>query len=193
MQRASLSQSPVPSFPLPTPLSTVYIGIGSNIDAEINMALCGGRLKALFPDIRFSGVYETAPREAMGQADFWNAVAKIETAQSPEELHAMLQKIEKDLKKKPPYPKGPRTIDLDILLYDDRKLNIPIKGKKPEKWDTGIGLTVPHPRMHQRRFVLEPLCELIAPNAQHPTLGKPWKELLKETADQRCTKTNFRL
>jgi len=118
-------------------------------------------------------VYKTAARDEEQQDDFLNAVAKIETDESPEEVYYALQSIEEDLKKDPPYKKGPRTIDLDILLYkdpDNRQL-------------TTDNLVIPHPRMQERRFILEPLCEL----------DNSWQSHLQKTLDQSCKRIDMRL
>lgn len=147
-----------------------YIGIGSNIDAVNNMITCARALRDDFPYITFSSVYKTAARDEPQQDDFLNAVAKIETDEPPEEVYFALKSIEDDLKKDPPYEKGPRTIDLDILLYEDVTVN-------DEK------LTIPHPRMTERRFVLEPLCEL----------DDSWNEVLQKTLDQSCERIDLRL
>lgn len=151
-------------------LSTVFIGIGSNIDAERNMLTCASMLKDHFADIVFSGVYLSAARDVEDQDDFLNAVGKIKTELSPEEVHTILREIENTLQKEVPYPKGPRTIDLDILLFSDITR------------DTET-LEIPHPRMLQRRFVLEPLCEL----------SSEWSDHLASTLDQSCEKTEISL
>jgi 2-amino-4-hydroxy-6-hydroxymethyldihydropteridine diphosphokinase len=132
-------------------------------------------LTAHWPQIQFSGLYSTAPREHEDQDTFLNAVATFETDEQPEEVVHILRGIEQELKKSPPYKYGPRTIDLDLLLYGDEQIG-------------SEELTVPHPRMHERRFVLEPLCELIDPADTHPVLGQNWQELLTATNDQKCTR-----
>ncbi|MDP7477068.1 MAG: 2-amino-4-hydroxy-6-hydroxymethyldihydropteridine diphosphokinase [Candidatus Peribacteraceae bacterium] len=151
-----------------------YIGIGSNIDAETNLAACAEMLRADFPGITFSNVYKTAARDAEDQDDFLNAVAKIETDESIEDIYETLQQIEIDLGKDPPYEKGPRTIDLDILLHPNTQHPTP-----------NAQLVIPHPRMHERRFVLEPLCELCNDNQWHTELQK--------TLDQSCEKAGITL
>lgn len=143
----------------------MFIGIGSNIDAETNLAACAEMLRADYPDITFSSIYRTAARDEEDQDDFLNAVARLETDDDPEDIRITLNAIEQELKKAPPYDKGPRTIDLDVLLYDDLKQNDP-------------ELTVPHPRMLERRFVLEPLCEL----------DSAWKPKLQHVLGQDCEK-----
>jgi len=114
------------------------------------------------------------------QAPFLNAVAKIETEKSPEALFGISRNTEIALKKNTPHKYGPRTIDLDLLLYGDHVQETP-------------KLTVPHPRMHERRFVLEPLCELIETEETHPLLHISWKELFANTCEQRCKKVDISL
>ena len=154
-------------------MATVYVSIGSNIDPEKNLIEAAKFLRQKFPDVRFSSVYETSPRDEANQPDFLNAVATFTTDLEPLSLLKELQSIEQTLKKDPPYRRGPRTIDLDILLYDDQILGTP-------------ELTIPHPKMHERRFVLEPLAEL-------DSSEKRWKDLLQNTVDQECTKTEISL
>jgi 2-amino-4-hydroxy-6-hydroxymethyldihydropteridine diphosphokinase len=164
-------------------IAICFIGIGSNIDAVNNMITCARALRDDFPYITFSSVYRTAARDELQQDDFLNAVVKIETDESPEEVHFALKSIEEDLKKDPPYEKGPRTIDLDILIY-----------KNPDNQQlTTENLIIPHPRMHDRRFVLEPLCELIDPNSIDSCSKKTWNSLLLENTDQKCEKVEMRL
>lgn len=159
-------------------MSTVYIGIGSNIDAEKNLTECAHMLRADFPDATFSSVYKTAARDAEDQDDFLNTVAKVETDAAPSDIQAVLQRIEFDLEKNLPYEKGPRTIDLDLLLYGTEMLE-------------SDDLQVPHPRMHERRFVLEPLYELIDGDSMFPGSGTTWNALLSKTMDQECEKVEM--
>jgi 2-amino-4-hydroxy-6-hydroxymethyldihydropteridine diphosphokinase len=126
-----------------------HIGIGSNLgDAQDNVRRAIDRLGAL-PDTQLSAqssLFRTAPVDAVGD-DYINAVACIETRLTPEELHAALQAIEQDFGRERPYRNAPRTLDLDLLLYGQRTLS------------TGT-LTVPHPRMTERAFVLIPLLQI---------------------------------
>jgi len=137
-------------------------------------------LRGKFPSIVFSSVYKTAAREREDQDDFLNAVARFETEASAGEIMTTLREIERTLKKDPPYPKGPRTIDLDLLLLDDEMLK-------------SVELEIPHPGMITRRFVLEPLCELIGEDAVYPGSATRFSDLLKKTLDQRCERTGLRL
>ncbi len=151
----------------------VFVALGSNISPEKNLRAAATMLRTIFPDIRFSSAYRTAPRDIEDQPDFLNAVATFESEDSPEIIHEKLMQIEHTLKKNPPFRSGPRTIDLDLLLYGNEVINTP-------------ELTIPHPRMHERRFVLEPLSELLDPTAKHPLSGKTWEELLQMTMGQKC-------
>lgn len=152
----------------------MFIGIGSNIDAADNLSACAEMLRADYPDITFSSVYKTAARDAEDQDDFLNAVARFETDETPEEIYETLAAIERELGKDPPYPKGPRTIDLDILLCGEAQHEIS---------NTKYEIQIPHPRMRERRFVLEPLCEL----------DNAWQEALQKTPDQACEQTDLTL
>ena len=157
-------------------MHTIFIGIGSNINPEHNLISCANALRIAFPAIQFSSVYKTAARDREDQADFLNAVCTIETEDSLEIVHETLKEIEKDLGKNPPFEKGPRTIDLDILLLQE--------GDTFQEYDSEQ-ITIPHPRMHERRFVLEPLCEL--------TEDTMWHAKRMQTEDQSCTKIELEL
>ncbi len=127
-------------------MTRAYVGLGSNLgDREQAIRQAAERIGA----VRLSGIRETEPWGYADQPDFLNAVAEVATELGPRELLDFLLGVEHDLGRErgagPRY--GPRTIDLDLLLYDDEAIDEP-------------GLTVPHPRLHERRFVLEPLVEL---------------------------------
>jgi len=149
---------------------TAYLGLGSNIgDRELNLLravaeigkLPGSRITAL------SGFYDTEPVGEVPQGNFLNAVLRLETSLAPHELLAELRRIEsKVFKRKRSVPGGPRTMDLDLLLFDRMVL---------ESGD----LVIPHPRLHQRRFVLTPLSEIEAEYI-HPVLGRSIAELLRD-------------
>lgn len=159
-------------------MTRVLIGLGSNISPEVNLREAGFLLKKKFPVTRFSSVYRTAPVGYADQVDFLNAVALVETSDSPETIIKSLQLIERVMKKETPFRYGPRTIDLDFLLYGSSSIQEP-------------DLVIPHPNMHERRFVLEPLLELIDASELHPKLQKSWRELLEATKDQRSEKVRF--
>lgn len=147
-----------------------YIGLGSNIGNKIEACLKAIELLASAGRVtRASSLYCTEPVGYAEQEDFVNAVVEIETALSATELLKACQSIEDRLGRRRTVRWGPRTMDLDILLYGDAVLETP-------------ELSIPHPLMASRRFVLVPLCE-IAPHALHPRLKKKATELLGELKD----------
>jgi 2-amino-4-hydroxy-6-hydroxymethyldihydropteridine diphosphokinase len=148
-------------------VSLAYIGLGSNLgDREENLRGALERLNEL-GRVRVSSFRETEPVGVTDQPRFVNAAAELETDLSPQDLLARLLEIERDLGRDRARERrwGPRTIDLDLLLYGDQVLDEP-------------GLTVPHPRLDERRFVLEPLHEL-APELSLPD-GRRVVDLLQE-------------
>lgn len=148
-----------------------WIGLGANLgDAAVALRAAFAALSTL-PRTRLSArssIYRSAPIDAAGP-DYLNAVARIDTGLSALELLAHLQAIERQHGRERPYRNAPRTLDLDLLLYGDQTIATP-------------ALTVPHPRLHQRAFVLVPLAEL-APEIEIPGLG-PVAVLLPGVADQ---------
>ncbi len=149
-------------------MTVAYIALGSNLgDRAATLRAAVRRLRAE-PGLRVLAVsewYETEPVGGPpGQGKFLNAAAAVATDRSPEDLLTLLHHIERQFGRVRGEKDGPRTLDLDLLLYGDRVID-------------GPGLTVPHPRLHRRAFVLVPLAE-IAPDAIHPTSGKPVRELL---------------
>ncbi len=149
--------------------SLVYLSLGSNVgNREANLNACIARLRKLGDVRQVSSFYETEPMEMREQPWFLNCAVELDTAQTPEQLLASIRAIEAELGRERTVVKGPRTIDIDILLIG----NLVIQSAE---------LQVPHPAMHRRRFVLEPLLE-IAPNSVHPLLGVPVRELLASLA-----------
>ena len=144
----------------------VYLGLGSNLgdrDAMLRLAL-----RALAPAVdvtRVSSVYDTAPMLVTDQPRFHNIVAAGVTQLAPTELLRSAKRVEAELGRRTGPRYGPRPIDIDILLFDATVLNTP-------------ELTIPHPRMAERGFVLAPLVEL-APALAHPVLGVTMAELLR--------------
>ncbi len=142
-----------------------YLSLGSNLgDREAHLRDALARLEANGSIVALSSFYETEPVDFTDQAWFLNCAVALETAESPEELIAAILSIERQMGRKRIQRKGPRTIDIDLLLFDDAIVDSP-------------ALTIPHPAMHERRFVLQPLAE-IAPQARHPVRNKTIQELL---------------
>ena len=141
-------------------LATAYVGLGSNLERPRERVLAAFDELAGLPHTRLvqrSGLYRSAPIGHEAQPDFVNAVARLETGLAPSRLLAALQRIELHHGRERPFPGAARTLDLDLLLYDDAVI-------------ATLSLTLPHPRMHERAFVLRPLAE-IAPDASVPGRG----------------------
>jgi 2-amino-4-hydroxy-6-hydroxymethyldihydropteridine diphosphokinase len=154
-------------------IQNAYVGLGSNLGDRAGYLLLAvrGMLDADLDVIRLSSIYETDPVEYEEQPAFLNMVAELRgsTLPSPEQTLARLLRIEYALGRVRDVPLGPRTIDLDLLLFKDQRS------------DTEF-LKLPHPRIAARRFVLVPLAELV-PNLVHPVTGKTIGELLAHTKD----------
>jgi len=143
----------------------VYFSLGSNVgDRAAHLRQALARLGALGAVRAVSGFYEAEPVEVGDQPWFLNCAAALETRQAARDLLREALRIEQEMGRMRLRDKGPRSIDLDIVLYGDERISEP-------------GLKIPHPAMHERRFVLEPLTE-IAPQAVHPVLNKTVCELL---------------
>ncbi|KAG6993916.1 origin recognition complex subunit [Physcia stellaris] len=135
----------------------VHVALGSNVGDRMDMIerACKSMEAQNLKVVRTSSLYETTPMYMEDQAPFINGVCQIETSLDPSKLLEQLKFIEKDLGRQKTVENGPRPIDLDILLYDDEKVNLE-------------DLTIPHPRISEREFVLKPLCDLI-PNSRPPS------------------------
>jgi 2-amino-4-hydroxy-6-hydroxymethyldihydropteridine diphosphokinase len=151
---------------------TVYLSLGSNVGNRArNLQGAIAALRKAGVDVtRISSMFETEPVDYLDQPWFLNCAVEAETELPAVALLKALWQIEADMGSKKLVSKGPRLIDLDILLYDDETI------------DTAE-LQVPHPRMHLRRFVLEPLAE-IAPNVRHPVYGLSAAEMLAHLPDK---------
>ena len=142
----------------------VCLSLGSNIgDRAANLQSAIEELSRFGKVAAVSSFYETEPVEFTKQPWFLNCAVSLDTEKTPGQLLRALLEIERTMGRLRTQQKGPRKIDIDILLFGDSSVNT-------------ATLTIPHPAMHERRFVLEPLAE-IAPNARHPLLNKTVREL----------------
>jgi 2-amino-4-hydroxy-6-hydroxymethyldihydropteridine diphosphokinase len=158
--------------PTADPELFAYVGMGSNLGDRAGNLLMAvrGMMDAGFMVARLSSIYETEPVGVTNQPAFLNMIAEVRAPFfSPEQMLARLLRIEYALGRRRTLRGGPRTVDLDLLLYGN------------EQSATEF-LRLPHPRLHERRFVLVPLGELV-PELSHPTLHQPISRLLAETPD----------
>lgn len=144
----------------------VYLSLGSNLgEREANLRNAVEHLRELGEVVAVSSFYETEPMEVTDQPWFLNCAAAVKTELTPRQFLSRTLKIEETMGRRRVRPKGPRVIDIDILLFGNSVIHTP-------------QLDVPHPAMHQRRFVLQPLAE-IAPEVRHPLIKKKVSELLE--------------
>ena len=153
-------------------MSTVYLALGSNVgDRHANLGDAISRMTQSSIHItKLSSIYETEPVDYLEQPWFLNAVLEAQTDLPPAQLLATLRRIESEMGSNKPFAKGPRLIDLDVLLYADETIDTPT-------------LQIPHPRMLQRNFVLAPIAE-IAPTIRHPSWSANAADLLAHSPDQ---------
>lgn len=181
---------------------TFYIGLGSNLgNREANLREAGSRIEQLITVVRQSSIYETEPVGLLEQPWFLNQVIEgrisavltsefSSLATDPETDHTLvaeallfeLLKIETEMGRERMIANGPRVIDIDLLLFGEMVI---AHSKSDEEWSyiSAMDVFVPHPRMHLRRFVLEPLCD-IAPDAIHPVLKKTCREMVASLDDR---------
>lgn len=144
--------------------NTVYLSLGSNLgDRAANLNAAINRLRTLGEVLQVSSLYETEPVEFTAQPWFLNCAVELDTENTAQQLIESILEIERQMGRTRTQKKGPRSIDIDILLFGNSTI------------DTK-GLSIPHPGLQERRFVLEPLAE-IAPGVRHPTLKKTIQEL----------------
>jgi 2-amino-4-hydroxy-6-hydroxymethyldihydropteridine diphosphokinase len=142
----------------------VYLSLGSNLgDRAANLNTALQRLETFGEVVAVSSFYETEPVEVMAQPWFLNCAVKLDTEKMPRQLLAGILDLEQQMGRRRVQKKGPRSIDIDILLFGNSIVD-------------AKGLTIPHPALHGRRFVLEPLAE-IAPEVRHPVFKRTVREL----------------
>jgi 2-amino-4-hydroxy-6-hydroxymethyldihydropteridine diphosphokinase len=162
-------------------LKRIYLSLGSNIgDRQANLRRAVKRLASLDVRVlRASRIYETEPVDYVDQAWFLNQVVEAETALFPMQLLARIARVERELGRTRTIPKGPRTLDIDILFYAEAVVHT-------------ARLEIPHPRIAERRFVLAPLAEL-APDLRHPVTRLSVRQMLEKAppAIVRLTETHL--
>jgi 2-amino-4-hydroxy-6-hydroxymethyldihydropteridine diphosphokinase len=157
----------------------VYLSLGSNLgDRLANLEAAIVQLSQLGSIVARSGFYETEPVDVTGQPWFLNSAIAVETELMPKQFLSRALAIEQKLGRRRTQAKGPRTIDIDLLLFGSSVVDTP-------------KLVIPHPAMHERRFVLEPLAE-IAPEVRHPAFKKTVREMLSALPQQGAAVRRFK-
>jgi 2-amino-4-hydroxy-6-hydroxymethyldihydropteridine diphosphokinase len=153
-------------------MKTAYLGLGTNLgDREANLRAAVEALRSeRVVVVRESSIWETAPRDLLDQPFFLNQVIEVATDLFPRQLFERAKQVERKMGRVAAVAKGPRLIDVDILLYGDVVVSVP-------------GLEIPHAAMAGRRFVLEPLAEL-APGLRHPVIKRTVRQMLAGVRDQ---------
>jgi 2-amino-4-hydroxy-6-hydroxymethyldihydropteridine diphosphokinase len=159
-------------------MKTVHLALGTNLgDRPANLARAIERLSsAEIRVLRASSVWETEPRDLPNQPWFLNQVLEVETSLFPRQLLQRLHRIEREMGRIRATPKGPRLIDIDILFFGRAVVSAP-------------DLEIPHPHMTERRFVLEPLAELV-PDLRHPVTRRTVRQMLGDVASQAVRKAS---
>ena len=151
-------------------MESAFLLLGTNLGDRLHqLDSCRQKLANIGVLGSVSGIYETAPWGISDQPEFWNKAVELKTTQSPQELLTELKRIEQECGRQVTSKWGPREIDIDILIFGSRKLQL-------------AELIIPHPRLQDRRFALMPL-EEIASNVLHPGLEKTVKQMLSECTD----------
>jgi len=162
-------------------MKTVYLALGSNLGDRVGnlREAIGGLAKAGLEVTAVSSIYETRAMYRTDQPDFLNLVVEAKTEILPKVMLRRLQKIERELGRRRLMANGPRTIDIDVLFFGRFVIQTP-------------ELTVPHPRMEERRFVLEPLAE-IAASVRHPVTKRTAAEMLAAVQNQGVRRTELQI
>jgi dihydroneopterin aldolase/2-amino-4-hydroxy-6-hydroxymethyldihydropteridine diphosphokinase/dihydropteroate synthase len=153
----------------------VYIALGTNLGDKVkNLYEALVKLERLGTVIKTGFLYKSKPMYHLSQPSFLNSVCLLRTFLSPIELLASLKSVEKEIGREETFRNGPRVIDLDILLYNNEIIHL------EENSENQNALTIPHPRMNERLFVLKPLVDIIPPNFTHPVKHKTIHQLCTE-------------
>jgi len=157
-------------------MNTVWLGLGSNMgDRQSHIEAAVARLGEILADMQVAPIYDTKPLDYLNQSDFLNTVARGKTSLTPQKLLEKTRKIERSIGRKRTIEKGPRAIDIDILVYENICENYKIDPKNY--------LTIPHERMHARLFVLRPLLDIDS-DLVDPRDGVPWSAKAEKITDQ---------